>query len=176
MTRVARERIYAVSKDHLHAPAVISPRYLRLQTCKRRQHKKRVLNCLQSIGGERSSAGRASVCGTEGRGFKSRRSPQNSFSLMHLHLLNRRLLVPSFRIGNDGEQIAKLRPFLLKGTFPEKFTARLKKSCDVRVSHCSSDRRHACPALCLADSSDTLGGTKSGFREPSLWVKTNEAR
>ena len=28
-------------------------------------------------GGERSSAGRASVCGTEGRGFKSHRSPQN---------------------------------------------------------------------------------------------------
>ncbi len=27
--------------------------------------------------GERSSAGRASVCGTEGRGFKSHRSPQN---------------------------------------------------------------------------------------------------
>src|ERR1700720_1940873 len=76
MTRVARERIYAVSKGLLHAPAVISPRYLRLQTCKRRQHKKRVLNCLQSIGGERSSAGRASVCGTEGRGFKPRRSPQ----------------------------------------------------------------------------------------------------
>src|SRR5579871_4138293 len=27
-------------------------------------------------GGERSSVGRASVCGTEGRGFKSHRSPQ----------------------------------------------------------------------------------------------------
>src|SRR5271165_1908191 len=27
------------------------------------------------LGGERSSAGRASVCGTEGRGFKPRRSP-----------------------------------------------------------------------------------------------------
>jgi hypothetical protein len=25
-----------------------------------------------------------------------------------------------------------VRPFLLKGTFPEKFTARLKKSCDFR--------------------------------------------
>ena len=32
-----------------------------------------------SIGGERSSAGRASVCGTEGRGFKSHRSPQLSY-------------------------------------------------------------------------------------------------
>jgi hypothetical protein len=31
--------------------------------------------------GERSSAGRASVCGTEGRGFKSHRSPQ-SFQLV----------------------------------------------------------------------------------------------
>jgi hypothetical protein len=71
-------------------------------------------------------------CGTEGRGFKSRRSPQNSFSLLHLHLMNRRLLVPSFRIGNNWEQIAKVRPFLLKGAFPEKFTARLKKSCDFR--------------------------------------------
>ena len=30
-------------------------------------------------GGERSSAGRASVCGTEGRGFKPRRSPQFPF-------------------------------------------------------------------------------------------------
>src|SRR5208282_5568788 len=29
--------------------------------------------------GERSSAGRASVCGTEGRGFKSHRSPQLPF-------------------------------------------------------------------------------------------------
>jgi hypothetical protein len=28
--------------------------------------------------GERSSAGRASVCGTEGRGFKSHRSPQHT--------------------------------------------------------------------------------------------------
>jgi hypothetical protein len=37
---------------------------LQSQTCKRRQHKKRVLNCLQSICGERSSAGRASVCGS----------------------------------------------------------------------------------------------------------------
>src|SRR5260370_38967335 len=34
------------------------------------------LNCVYFICGERSSAGRASVCGTEGRGFKSRRSPQ----------------------------------------------------------------------------------------------------
>src|SRR5271154_4354180 len=31
---------------------------------------------MESLGGERSSAGRASVCGTEGRGFKPRRSPQ----------------------------------------------------------------------------------------------------
>jgi hypothetical protein len=30
--------------------------------------------------GERSSAGRASVCGTEGRGFKSHRSPQTFFN------------------------------------------------------------------------------------------------
>jgi hypothetical protein len=30
-----------------------------------------------SPGGERSSAGRASVCGTEGRGFKSHRSPHS---------------------------------------------------------------------------------------------------
>ena len=96
-------------KDLLHAPAVISPRYLRLQTCKRRQHKKRVLDCLQSIGGERSSAGRASVCGTEGRGFKSRRSPQTSFSLLYLYLLNRRLFVTSFRIGNNWE-LRQFRP------------------------------------------------------------------
>ena len=40
--------------------------------------KETMLNCLQSACGERSSAGRASVCGTEGRGFKSRRSPQSS--------------------------------------------------------------------------------------------------
>jgi hypothetical protein len=49
---------------------------LRLQTCKQKQPKKIVLNSLQPYGGERSSAGRASVCGTEGRGFKSHRSPQ----------------------------------------------------------------------------------------------------
>jgi hypothetical protein len=35
------------------------------------------LNCVYFVRGERSSAGRASVCGTEGRGFKPRRSPQN---------------------------------------------------------------------------------------------------
>jgi hypothetical protein len=34
------------------------------------------LGTLASYGGERSSVGRASVCGTEGRGFKSHRSPQ----------------------------------------------------------------------------------------------------
>ncbi len=34
-----------------------------------------------SHGGERSSAGRASVCGTEGRGFKPRRSPQILISI-----------------------------------------------------------------------------------------------
>ena len=48
---------------------------LRLQTCKQKRLRKNVLNCLQSTCGERSSAGRASVCGTEGRGFKSHRSP-----------------------------------------------------------------------------------------------------
>jgi hypothetical protein len=32
-----------------------------------------------AFAGERSSAGRASVCGTEGRGFKPRRSPQHLF-------------------------------------------------------------------------------------------------
>src|SRR6185437_7180042 len=32
---------------------------------------------LVARGGERSSVGRASVCGTEGRGFKSHRSPQS---------------------------------------------------------------------------------------------------
>ena len=58
--------------------------------------------------------------------------PKTPFSRLHLHLLNRRRLVPSFRIGNNGDQIAKVRPFLLKGTFPEKFATRLQKSCDVR--------------------------------------------
>src|SRR2546427_10698556 len=66
-----------------------------------------MLNCLQSSGGERSSAGRASVCGTEGRGFKSRRSPQNSFSLSHLHLLNRRFLVPVSELGTTGNKSPK---------------------------------------------------------------------
>ena len=35
-----------------------------------------MLSYVQSWCGERSSAGRASVCGTEGRGFNPRRSPQ----------------------------------------------------------------------------------------------------
>src|SRR5579862_803039 len=35
--------------------------------------------------GERSSAGRASVCGTEGRGFKPRRSPQTPLKPLRLH-------------------------------------------------------------------------------------------
>jgi hypothetical protein len=34
---------------------------------------------LHPLCGERSSAGRASVCGTEGRGFKSHRSPQLTY-------------------------------------------------------------------------------------------------
>jgi hypothetical protein len=42
--------------------------------------------------GERSSAGRASVCGTEGRGFKSRRSPQNSCPCCNLGLVTRCVL------------------------------------------------------------------------------------
>ena len=48
------------------------------------------LDCLYIVSGERSSAGRASVCGTEGRGFKPRRSPQlfriahNNFSFVWL--------------------------------------------------------------------------------------------
>ena len=36
---------------------------------------------------------------------------QNPFSPLHLHLLNRRFVVPSFRIGNNWEQIAKVSPF-----------------------------------------------------------------
>jgi hypothetical protein len=35
--------------------------------------------CYHRPGGERSSAGRASVCGTEGRGFKSHRSPHLTY-------------------------------------------------------------------------------------------------
>src|ERR1700674_4730198 len=73
-----------------------SQRSLRLQTCKRRQHKERVLNCLQSIGGERSSAGRASVCGTEGRGFKPRRSPQAFLAV------SQQLLVPAIALVSIG--------------------------------------------------------------------------
>src|SRR5712672_2900379 len=46
------------------------------------------LNCSYFGSGERSSAGRASVCGTEGRGFKPRRSPQNSRNSWKICLLN----------------------------------------------------------------------------------------
>jgi hypothetical protein len=42
------------------------------------------LNCMYLVRGERSSAGRASVCGTEGRGFKPRRSPQQFLIRIHL--------------------------------------------------------------------------------------------
>src|SRR6266481_5077156 len=51
------------------------------------------LNCVYFSGGERSSAGRASVCGTEGRGFKPRRSPQ----LFRLTVHNGALPAEEFR-------------------------------------------------------------------------------
>jgi len=46
------------------------------KSCEKALYAKRHDNRINAACGERSSAGRASVCGTEGRGFKSRRSPQ----------------------------------------------------------------------------------------------------
>ncbi len=59
-----------------------------------------MVNCSQSYGGERSSAGRASVCGTEGRGFKPRRSPHSIYSIGFKGGMN------YFAVGTSGAFVA----------------------------------------------------------------------
>lgn len=95
--------------------------------------------------GERSSAGRASVCGTEGRGFKSRRSPQNFTSCTSL---NRRVLGPSFRIGNNWETSRQSTPVHAARLEKNETPAALRLT-DLRGQRCTKGVRE--PAVLLRE-------------------------
>jgi hypothetical protein len=90
-------------------------------------------------GGERSSAGRASVCGTEGRGFKSHRSPQ-TFP-RNLSVLEAFTVLASFGI----------RIFANRSSFPLRFGYCMRVSGEsdarVRVSQLGLHRGWCCSQI-----------------------------